>query len=193
MKILFSIGLIILFSQCTVMKEKSINLKPPIKMYSLIFDPNIDDPCGDARRVSDIYSIYDAKVKKVNDSLSIKIECHKYRFANRTVKAIFDIELAGICFSNINVNTNNTNGKVKEIIEQIILNKSIQILINGLSLKRYCIIMVNEKSLNYSLLRNGVGKFCTHEPYELDWWSECHYKEAMEIAKKEKLGIWKDK
>lgn len=38
-----------------------------------------------------------------------------------------------------------------------------------------------------------MGKFCTHESYELDWWSECHYKKAMEIAKKEKLGIWKDK
>ena len=175
------------------MKEKSINLKPPIKMYSLIFDPNIDDPCGDARRASDIYSIYHAKVKKINDSLSIKIECQKYSFANRRVRAIFDIELAEICFRNININTNNTNRKIKEIIEQIILNKNIQILINGLSFKRYCIIMVNEKSLNYSLLRNGMGKFCTHEPYELDWWSACHYKKAMEIAKKEKLGIWKDK
>ena len=160
-------------------------------MYSLVFDPNIDDPCGDARQVSSSYMIYKAKVNKViDDSLYINITCYGYYFSNRKVRAVFNIGLAGLCFDKMN---NETKMEIKKIIEKIILNKKVEILINSSLTRKFCIIMINNQSLNYSLLRNGLGRYCRHESYELDWWTACRYEKSMENARREKLGIWGDK
>ncbi len=159
-------------------------------MYSLVFDPNIEDPCGDARQVSSFYWVYKAKVNKVDDSLSINITCYDYYFANRKVRAVFNIGLAGLCFDKIN---KEAKMEIKKIIEKIILNKKVEIWINSSFTRKFCIIMINNQSLNYSLLRNGLGRYCRHEPYELDWWTVCRYEKSMENARGEKLGIWGDK
>jgi endonuclease YncB( thermonuclease family) len=178
---------IIMLFQCTVLHHNITPPPPPrITLYSLTYDPRCKDPCGDPTRDSNFYLLYEAKVNRVSDSFAIEITGRPLF----KTKITFDIELAGICFDGI---SSEQKIKIKHIIESLILKKKVAIYSNCGDIQHYNIVEIDgEISLNYSLLRNGLGKFCMHRWNELDFWRKCRYKQAEQAAIKEKLGIWKD-
>ena len=51
-------------------------------------------------------------------------------------------------------------------------------------------IIIGDKSLNYSLLKNGLGIYEEQLYGELDRWEICRFQKAVEFAQKHRKGIW---
>ena len=145
-----------------------------IILYDLKFSK--PDSCGDARLSSQLYIYLNAEV--INVFSPDLIQVILYERPDGTVlikpKKIL-VNLAGVSLNDFNL-------IAEKLLNNLILNKKVELLTTQDAFedknKISAVIQINKIDINYTLLKNGLGSFKIYNPYELDFWSTCKYKEA---------------
>jgi hypothetical protein len=163
------INLLIFISTAQIVQSQNNDLK----LYKLDY---YVDSCGDPRLSSTLYIQHRGKLIDINDKGIFKCNLNINTNDSLNFRTCY-ITLAGVDLDRNNLET-------IEKLRKLLIGKEIKV--NSAQYQSITdthfegLIYYDDYFLNYSLLRNGLTNF-RYEPYTLDFWTECKFKEAVRV------------
>ncbi len=157
------------------------------------------DECGDPRRISQSYKVYEGTVVKVvdGDTLVVDIRGREIEFEGVT----YTSSLSGrttvqlVCLDAPPL-TEPIGIESKQRLSARLLGKQVTVWISpyqedGAPLNVMVLLQGGHPiDENVEQLEQGLARFRYFGPHALDSWMRCQYERAQERAQKAKIGVW---
>jgi endonuclease YncB( thermonuclease family) len=149
------------------------------------------DPCGDPRRISQLYALCDATVKEVVDGKTVVVEFDR----PCVVKVGLEVEgrqTVRLAQLDTPSSASSIGAESRAKLAGRILGRRVEVLPSPFQDRGGLIAMLRGQGGDQSRLQleAGMARYQDHGPYAVDSYTACVYKRAQESARMKALGMW---